>query len=157
REIAATARGETPAPTPRITEFNPQVFAAQQHHPWAAILAASAQADAALRAALEECSEADLSDPGRFPWREGLPLWITAFVSGYEHPAEPYAQYFVETGHVAQASAVRQAAVETAGRFIGETEAYGYMIYNLGVFYAQTGQPGPAVATLRAALAGTPA
>src|SRR5437763_5315968 len=60
REIATTARGETPAPTPSITVFNPQVFAEQQHQSWDAILADAEQADASLSAAIEGCSEADL-------------------------------------------------------------------------------------------------
>ncbi len=70
RVIAAGVRGETPAPSPDETEFNPRVFAAAQHRSWEAILAG-----AALRAALEACSEAGLSEPTRFPWRQGRPLW----------------------------------------------------------------------------------
>src|SRR5829696_2917205 len=46
RVIATTARGETPVPSPDETEFNPQVFAAQQHQSWEAILAEAAAADA---------------------------------------------------------------------------------------------------------------
>src|SRR5438270_13611151 len=52
REIASAARGESPAgrANPSITEFNPRVFAEQQHQPWDAILAGAERADAALRA-----------------------------------------------------------------------------------------------------------
>jgi hypothetical protein len=114
------------------------------------------QADAALRVVLEECSEDDLTDPARFPWREGLPLWTTAFVSGYEHPAEHYAQFYLESGDVASAGTVRKEAVETARLFIGDREQFGYMIYNLGCFYANTGQPDLAIAALRESLAGVP-
>src|SRR5687768_5238219 len=121
REIASTARGEA-YHTPSTTVFNPRVFAEQQRRSWDAILADAEQADASLRAALEERSEADLTDPERFPWREGLPLWTTALVSGYEHPAEHYGQFYLKSGDVARASAVRQEAVDTARRFIGETE-----------------------------------
>src|SRR5438874_3683655 len=78
RVIAAAVRGETPAPSPSITVFNPRVFAEQQHQSWDAILTDLAQADVALRTALEACSEADLGDPARFPWRKGWPLWTTA-------------------------------------------------------------------------------
>lgn len=156
REIAASARGETPTPTPSITVFNPRVFAEQQHQSWDAILADAEQADAALRAALEACSEADLSDSARFPWREGLPLWTTALVSGYEHPAEHYAQFYLETGNVERAKSVREEAIETACRFIGETEEFGYMVYNLGCFYANIGQPNLALAAIRASFASAP-
>ena len=156
RVIAAAARGATPAPSPDETEFNPQVFAAQQHQSWEAILAGATLADAALRAALEACSEADLSDPARFPWREGSPLWTEAFVSGYDHPAEHYQQFYRDTGDVARAGAVYQEAVETARRLIGETTPYGFMVYKLGCFYAGIGQRDRALPLLREALARVP-
>jgi tetratricopeptide (TPR) repeat protein len=155
REIATTARGEAYS-VPSTTVFNPRVFAEQQHQSWDAILADMERADAVLRAAIDRCSQADLSDPTRFPWRKGLPLWTTALVSGYEHPAEHYAQFYVEAGDVARASAVRQQVVDTARRFIGETEEYGYIVYNLACFYAQTGQPGLALGALREAFASAP-
>jgi hypothetical protein len=156
REIATTARGETPEPTPRTTVFNPRVFTEYQHQSWDAILAGASQADEALRSALEACSEDDLSDPARFPWREGLPLWTTALVSGYEHPAEHYAQFYLESGDVALARTIREAAIETARRFIGETEEFGYMVYNLGCFYANIGRPGLAIGALRDSFASAP-
>src|SRR5689334_16786735 len=77
REIAAAVRGEA-YPIESTTVFNPRVFTEQQHRSWDAILADTEQADAALREAIEACSEADLSEPERFPWRRGFPLWATA-------------------------------------------------------------------------------
>lgn len=156
RVISTAARGETPEPSPDYTEFNPRVFAAQQRQSWDVILADAAQADASLNAALEACSEDDLSDPERFLWRKGHPLGFEAFVSGYEHPVEHYGQFYLERGDVARARAVRQEAVETARRFMGETEAYGFMVYNLGRFNANIGQPDLALAALREALASVP-
>jgi hypothetical protein len=155
REIAATVRGEAYA-AESTTVFNPRVFGEQQHRAWDAILADTEQADAALRGAIEACSEADLSEPDRFPWRGGFPLWATALVSGYEHPAEHYAQFYVESGDVGRASAARKQVVDTARRLVGERKEFGYIVYNLASFYAQTGQIGPALAALREAFASMP-
>jgi tetratricopeptide (TPR) repeat protein len=155
REIAATVRGEV-YPVESTTMFNPRVFTEQQHQSWDAILADAEQAHADLRGAIEACSEADLSEPERFPWRRGFPLWATALVSGYEHPAEHYAQFYVEQGDVERAGAARKQVVDTARRLIGEREEFGYIVYNLACFYAQTGQTGPALAALREAFACTP-
>lgn len=132
------------------------MFTEQQHQPWDAILVDAEEADAGLRAAIEACSESDLSDPERFPWRDGLPLWTAALVSGYEHPVEHYAQFYLETGDVARAGVVRQELVETARRFIGDTEAFSFIVYNLGCFYAQTGQSGLALAAIRESFANAP-
>jgi hypothetical protein len=85
-----------------------------------------------------------------------LPLWTTAFVSGYEHPAEHYAQFYVESGDVGRARRVREEAVETARRFIGERGEFGYMVYNLGCFYARIGEPDLTVAALREAFTRAP-
>jgi tetratricopeptide (TPR) repeat protein len=155
REIVVTARGEAYA-VPSTTVFNPRVFIEQLRQSWDAILADMEQADAALHSAIEACSEADLSDPARFSWREGLPLWTTALVSGYEHPTEHYAQFYLETGDAARAQMVREEAIETARRFIGDTEAFGYMVYNLGCFYANIGRPALAVAAIRESFANAP-
>lgn len=154
--IAAAPRGETSVPRLDDTEFNPQVFAATRHQPWNTILANATAADAALRAALEACSEADLTDRVRFPWTAGSPLWYQAFVSGYDHPSEHYEQFYLEADQVERATAVREEAVGTARRLIAETDPYGWMIYKLGCFYARIGQPAQALPALRAGLAREP-
>ena len=155
REIAATVRGEAYS-VESTTVFNPRVFGEQQHKSWDAVLAGMEQADAELRSALEACSEADLTDRERFPWREGLPLWTTALVSGYEHPAEHYAQFYMASGDVERAMAAREQVIGTARRFIGETEEFGFIVYNLGCFYASIGRSDQAVAAFGEAFASAP-
>jgi tetratricopeptide (TPR) repeat protein len=148
RLIATTVSGEVYAGESSTT-FNPRVFAERQHQSWDAILAHIEQAGEALRTSLEGCSEEELSDPERFPWRGRYPLWTRAFVSGYEHPAEHYAQFYLEWGNVERARAIRESALETARRHIGDKEEFGYMVYNLGCFYALIQQPAPAIAAIR--------
>lgn len=151
RLLNAGARGETPAPSPEDAEFNPQTFTAQQHSSWDTILADAATAAEALRTAIEGCSEDDLSDVTRFAWRK-YPLWAEGHVCGSEHPAEHFAQFYVEAEEIERAIAVRQDALETSRRLIGETEAYGYMAYNTSCFFALNGRPDLALAALPKAL-----
>jgi len=155
REISATLRGDAYIPE-STTTFNPRVFAEQQHQSWEAILVDTQRADEALHTAVEGSSEAGLTDAEPFPWREGVPLWCTALVSGYEHPAEHYAQFYLASGDVSNARSVREKVVETARRYLGETEQFGYIVYNLGCFYAGIGQSDLAVAALREAFAHVP-
>ena len=57
----------------------------------------------------------------------------------------------------ASARSVREKVVEDpARRYIGETEQLGYVVYNLGCFYAGIGQGDLAVAALREAFAHVP-
>jgi hypothetical protein len=156
RIVAAAAQGETPEPIPSITVFNPQVFADQQHMPWGAVMSDLTKADTALREATAACSEAVLLDPALFPWLDGQPIWTRVFVDGYEHLFEHFGQFYLERGDVARATSWRLAAIEPARPLVGDTEAFGYLLYNLGCFYAETGQPGPAVAAIRASFASVP-
>jgi hypothetical protein len=78
------------------------------------------------------------------------------YVSGYEHPIEHYGQFYLEAGDAARAQAVREAAMATARQFIGETAAYGFMVYNLGCFYVKIGRAGRSLPALGEALARVP-
>jgi hypothetical protein len=51
---------------------------------------------------------------------------------------------------------VRKRVVDTARRLVGEREEFGYIVYNLACFYAQTGQTDLALAALREAFASAP-
>jgi tetratricopeptide (TPR) repeat protein len=155
RLIATTVRGEA-YPGESSTTFNPRVFAERQHQSWDAVLADIEQADDALRTTIEGCSEEELSDAERFPWRGKYALWTRPFVSGYEHPIEHYSQFYLEWGNVERACAIREAALETARRHIGDKVEFGYMVYNLGCFYALIQQPAPAIAAIRESFAYLP-
>jgi len=52
--------------------------------------------------------------------------------------------------------AVQQGAVTLLHDLFGDAEPYSYAVYNLGCFYAKTGQAAPALAALRQALTVNP-
>ncbi|MGI8586947.1 MAG: tetratricopeptide repeat protein [Chloroflexia bacterium] len=152
RLLAAAARGETPAATPDETEYNPQVFAEWKDRPWEAVLAWAARVDADLTSAIESCTEDNLTDPEGFPGRPGRALWTLVPGNCYEHPNEHFAQFYLAEGDPERAAAVYEAAPPIVARIFGESEAYSHAVYNLGCFYARSGQPGPALDAVRRAL-----
>lgn len=152
RQIDAAMKGETPEPSPEDVDYNPVIFAARQHKSWDEVIAYANEANEALQASLEACSEEDLADPGRFEWRKGRPLWYEASMSGYEHPAEHFAQFYRESGDLARAKAAREAEVEMARKIVPGSKPYGFMTYNVGAFYAQIGEPDKALASMREVL-----
>jgi tetratricopeptide (TPR) repeat protein len=157
RLMNAAAVGETPEPLPDTDSFNAQVFAAGQERPWAEVQAEADRAGAALRGAVEACSEADLAATDRIPGRPGQPLWGRVLIAGYQHGTMHVADFYRAAGDLARAEAAHQAAVATTARLFGESEQQGFALYNLAGFYAQTGRPGPALDALRRAVALNPA
>ncbi|HMA34474.1 MAG TPA: DinB family protein [Chloroflexia bacterium] len=154
--LAAAGRGEPPAASPEEAAYNAQVFAEQRDRPWSDLLADAARVDAAFIAGIESCTEVDLAQPERFPLRGGRALAILVLSHGYQHPIEHFAQFYQDRGDLARAAAVQQAAVATIAEIFGESEAWSFAIYNLGCFYAKTGQARLALDAVGQALAVNP-
>jgi hypothetical protein len=151
--LMAAARGETPPPAPDEVEFNAQTFQVNRERPWAAVLADADTAYAALVAGINACTDADLSEPNHFPWRNGRALLTTVYGNGYEHPLDHITQFYRDRGDLARATAAKQAVAGTLGELFGkESELYSFGTYNLGCFYALTGQPTAALEAVREAL-----
>lgn len=156
RLLAAAVAGDTPAPPPDESAYNNQIFAAQRTRPWSDLVADAAEVHAALAAALQNCADGDLAATDRFPWREGRPLYTLVLGNGYQHPINHYAQFYTDSGRPEQALPFYTWGVDTMRRLFGEGELFSYAIYNLGCFYARTGQAAPALAAVRQALAAYP-
>ena len=152
RLLTAAAQGETPAPSPNDGDRNPQIFAAHERQSWDEVMEYAATAFAELRAAIEANSEENLSEADRLPWREGNPLWVAAFIIGFQDPGEHYEQYYIETGDVDRAFELREKYLAHARRLFGGTRMYGYMLYNTAWLYAKNGKPDQAIGSLRDSL-----
>ena len=143
-------------PLPRVDDFqtvNEQTFAAHRLQPWDAVVAASEQAAADLLAAIDACPDDLLADPQAVPALEGQPLWTTVIGNGYLHPIEHLVYFYLERGDLERATAAQQGTVDTTRQYFGEdSSAYSNAVYNLGCFYAKTGQAAPAIAAVGEAL-----
>jgi tetratricopeptide (TPR) repeat protein len=148
--FAAVRRGEEPLASEDIFQpINERVFAEWQARPWDETLAAAQTAYAQLIADVEQASEAELTDAERFPSRKGQPLSSSALGSGIGHPAEHYAQYYLEHGAPDRAIAAQEHVVVAIRDIFGPSEALGDAYYNLGCYYAKHGQPAAAIDMVR--------
>ena len=88
--LKAAARGETPYLTgPEETDArNAEAVARNRERPVAAVIADYFQTIDDLIAQVETLSERDLSDPDRFPWEAGKPLWKHIGGESYAHERE---------------------------------------------------------------------
>src|SRR5690349_1008588 len=94
RLLTAAAQGQTPEPSQSDVDRNPQIFAEHARQSWNEVMEYATRAFAELRAAIAANSEENLSEADRLPWRKGNPLWVEAFIIGFQDPGEHYEQYF---------------------------------------------------------------
>ena len=155
--VAVQLRGEEPPPAlGEDDEVNARVQAEYQDRSWADLAAEVARVYTRLIAVIEGADAAALTDPNLHPSLRNRPLWFGIADNVLDHPAIHYADYYRAHGDLAQANQVREGVVATLARLFPDTAAYSYALYNLGCFYALTGQPDPAIAAVRESLQRTP-
>lgn len=159
RAIRAEAqlRGEEPPPTlGEDDEVNARVEAAHKARSWADLEAEVTRVYARLTAVVAGTDDAALGDPDLHPSLQHRPVWLGFANNVLDHPAIHYAEYYRAHGDLARATAVREGAVATVARLFPDSRAYSNALYNLGCFYALTGQPDQAIAAVRESLARIP-
>jgi len=89
--IEASFRGETPeTPAPGMTwkdldVLNQQIFAKHRNRTLEAVLDEFHSSYQAILKTVEDISEEDLTNPHRFGWRAGKPLWKLIASNTYNH------------------------------------------------------------------------
>lgn len=144
-------RGETPSELPDDDEQNQIIFQTHLAQSWPETIAAAESAYTDLLAQLEVYSEADLTTENRLPSPRNNPLWRDFLSSGYAHPVSHYADFYLEHGDMAHATALQQQLAKNTAN-LGDDEARGIADYNLACFYAKTTQKDLALALLPNAL-----
>jgi hypothetical protein len=153
--LRAVARGEVVEERDEgaFQGINERNFAAHRDHPWADVLADDVRIHLELAAAIAALSEADLAEPGRYPWNHaGEPLFTDVLGTPYYHVQEHLAQYLRDRGDLAQARRIHEdwtAEVDQPGM---PDLARAIAVYNLACFYALTGDADAAIPRLAVAL-----
>lgn len=151
-QLEATAKGQSPKEYEEIDKENAAIY--QEYHPlpWAEILRRSQVAQDALLAQTRPLSEETLSDPQRFPWLRGQPLWRRIAGNGFMHVVLHLVQFYAESGRGARAIEVSGLAAGLLGSLDPSPEWQGVTHYNVACAYALAGDKDKAIARLREAL-----
>lgn len=159
RRLQAALDGTTPPNTEADQDtWNDRTFQEQRDTPWEALVAETERLRAETVALVQRLSPDDLADPRRFPWQDGVPLEILILVNWYDHPAEHWADFYVNRGELDRAFALRQAVAATVRELLPHHPImYSYMVYKLGIVYALHGRADQAIESLREALDVNPA
>lgn len=150
--LAAAKDGTEPPNVDDFEALNARAFAEQQQTPWADLVADSERLFTEATDLLAGFTDDELTDPQRYPWRNGQPLATSLTGNYFEHPAEHYTQLYRERGDTARAEAQQQAVVKTIAELFGQSAAYANALYNLGCYYARNAEPERAISALRQAL-----
>jgi hypothetical protein len=155
--LVARLRGEAPPPSlGEDDEVNARVLADQHARAWPDLEAEAARVYAALLATIQEGSEALLTGADDPPAVGTRPVWAGIADSVYDHSAMHYADYYRAHGDLPRATQVREGVVATLARLFPGSAAYSNGLYNLGCFYALTGQPDKAIPAIGESLALAP-
>jgi tetratricopeptide (TPR) repeat protein len=149
KRLLAAQRGETPPDFDNYLALNDQTFEASRYRTWAEVLTDSERAFDDLVAKVKEMSDDELTDPTRYEWREGEPLWTSVRGNGYDHPEAHIAQFYFDRGERARALEMLRTVTETTIRLDPSPQTRGTAIYNLGCFLALNGESAQAIDLVR--------
>lgn len=149
KRLQAAQRGETPPSFDNFLELNDQNFEANRHRTWAEVLDNSQRAFDDLIAKVKEMSEEELTDPQRYEWRNGEPLWTNIRGNAYDHAETHIAQFYFDRGDKKRALEMQRVMAEAVKRLDPSPRAGGTAIYNLACFLALNGEPAQAIDLVR--------
>src|SRR5579862_1719080 len=100
QKLAVARRGETPPvwiDSELIHQINDEGFRRFQNCPFSQVVEEGERVFTALLAEVESLSEADLTDPHRFPRQEGEALWGETLGNGLWHPCHQIAAFYLQS------------------------------------------------------------
>jgi hypothetical protein len=151
--LAAMRRGERPEAYEDFQPINEQIFEREHLRTWDEVLAEADRVDAALVAAAEALSEAELMDTSSAPWLGGRTLWSSIAGSGFQHPLDHFAHIARERDDLTTAERLLALQEEEMLALDDSGAARAGLLYNQGCFWALAGRPERAIPLVRESLA----
>ncbi|HEU5228163.1 MAG TPA: rhodanese-like domain-containing protein [Ktedonobacteraceae bacterium] len=155
QKLAMALRGETP-PVWRdmelVHQLNSEAFARYQDFSFSAILTESQHIFDAFIAQVESMSEEELTDPHRYDWQEGEPLWGETLGNGLWHPCNQITAYYIQHDDRQAALQTQELLIEAARRAELPPETLGVTVYNSACMLVRNGLAEKAIPLLAEAL-----
>ena len=155
QKLATALLGEQP-PAWRdmqlIHQINHQAFLDYQDRSFQEILIEAERVYEAFIAQVERLSEEELTNPGRYDWQEGEPLWEETLGNGLWHPCHQLTTFYLQSDKRELAVQLQEALLEATRRAELPPEDLGGAIYNQACIYATNGWPEKALQLLPEAL-----
>ena len=101
---------------------------------------------------LRRIKEEEISDPDRYEWTNGRPLWRSVAFTTFYHALQHVAVLYAGKGDLEYANQLQEHAAEMQMRLSDSNDWRGSVLYNLGCHYAMTGQEDAALAKIEAGI-----
>ncbi|HSG15514.1 MAG TPA: ClbS/DfsB family four-helix bundle protein [Anaerolineae bacterium] len=107
---------------------------------WEEIEALVEKAHVDLVAGISGLSDEQLSDTERYEWTRGRPLWRRIASGNFYHPMAHLGELFAKRGQIEEANARQEKAAAIQLELSDSEQWRGTVLYNLGCYYAVSGQ-----------------
>jgi tetratricopeptide (TPR) repeat protein len=154
--LEATAEGGSTAWDDDVDATNARLFELHRSENWQRVIAGLDATDRRLVEAVQMMSELELMDPGRNPWRNKRPAWVSIAGNGFTHPIVHIGQYAFEHGDAERGTRLFEMAADRLMKVDTSPNWQATAVYNLACAYAMGGQHERAIDHLRRALALNP-
>ncbi len=139
--LAYAARNQPPPEYPHYDQANREVFFEKQSTPLQGLLREAESTLTALLDALKRFEERDLSDPNRYPWRNGIPLMSYLLGNAYIHVIHHLTQTYLALGDSLAAARLQQEAAQSLMQLDPGEEARGVLQYDIACLLAGSNDP----------------
>lgn len=107
---------------------------------WTEVEAMVEQAHLDLATGVRGLDDEQLTDPDRYQWTRSRPLWHRVAFTSFYHPMAHLGELFVSRGEIEETNAVQEQAAQLQLTLTDTDQWRGTVLYNLGCYYATSGQ-----------------
>jgi len=154
--LQATAEGRSTAWDGDTNTTNAHVFEQHRNDNWEQVTRCLSETNRRLLETIQTMSELELMDPGRNPWRNKRPAWVSIAGNSFSHPMVHMAQYAFEHDDPAHGTLLNEMVAERLLAMDDSPAWKGNALYNLACAYALGSQRQKAIENLREALSLNP-
>jgi tetratricopeptide (TPR) repeat protein len=152
KELVDPANYEPPVYDDDFNITNEQFWQKLKDLSWAEIEAMVEQAHDDLTGGLHGLDDDQLTDPERYGWTNNRPLWQRVTFGNFYHPMTHLGQLFLQRGQIEEANAAQEKAAALQLELSDTDRWRGTVLYNLGCYYATSGQKELALKNVAAGL-----
>jgi len=120
---------------------------------WDEIDALVEKAHKELHAGVSGLDDEQLNDENRYEWTRGRPLWHRICFGSFYHPMAHLGELFVKRGQIEETNAMQEKAAAMQLELSDSDQWQGTVLYNLGCYYAVSGQKEAALANVAKGMA----
>ncbi len=143
--LEKACRDETPEPYGELEEVNAEAFELSVDLQWSQIIESLKQATESLVSAINQLPDDDLSEPERFPWQRGQPLWRSVVYVTYYHTMRHLAELYLARGDDDYGQKLQEHAAKLQEQLDDSPGWRASVCYNLACYYAITGNRAMAI------------